>query len=218
MGLLLIITIFGLFFWFLFAKDEKPTRDLPSKTTLDLNIDWDKIDDEFVIFDLETTGLKSNKVAVDIVEIGALKVKKEDLRNGIDATAFQALLIPHRGGINPEAARINGITESMIKKDGESAEKVMNEFVEFVGNRKLIAYNVDFDRWFLKRELEHWGIKKTFKYECAYELSKDAFSSLTNYKLATVAKSLGIQNPQAHRSLGDCITTLWVYLAAKSKL
>ncbi len=218
MELILIIILLGYALLFFTSKSSQSTKETPSRTTLNLDIDWNKIDDEFVIFDLETTGLKSNKTPVDIVEIGALKVRKEDLKNGVDATAFHALLIPHRGGINPEAAKINGITESMINKDGENAEKVMREFVEFVGNRKLIAYNVDFDRWFLKRELAHWGIKKSFKYECAYELSKEAFSYLNNYKLATVAKNLGIQNPQAHRSLGDCITTLWVYLAAKSKL
>jgi DNA polymerase III epsilon subunit-like protein len=33
-----------------------------------------------VIFDLETTGLKSNKVPVDIVEIAAIKFSKKGLK------------------------------------------------------------------------------------------------------------------------------------------
>ena len=219
--LLILISIligYGLIYITTKISSENSKATVSGISTLDLNIDWDKVDDEFVIFDLETTGLKSNKIAVDIVEIGAIKVNKYDLKSTNGSISFQALLIPHRGGINADAAKINGITQSMINKDGESAEKVMHEFVAFVGNRKLVGYNVDFDRWFLKRELAHWGIKKSFQYECAYELSRDAFPNLANYKLSNVAKSLGIKNPKEHRALGDCITTLWVYLTAKSKV
>jgi DNA polymerase III epsilon subunit family exonuclease len=188
------------------------------KTTSDLPINWNKITDDVVIFDLETTGLKSNKVPVDIVEIAAIKFSKKGLKEKQETTSFYALIKPHRGGINKDAARINGITQRMIDKDGEDAEKVMEEFIEFVGKKRLVAYNVDFDRWFLQREISHWGIKKQFKYECAYELSREAFDGLENYKLTTVARSLGLPTEGAHRALHDCIMTLWVYLVAKSKV
>ena len=213
-GLILVVLIL---FFLKSSLGNNQSNNNAGKTTHNLSINWDEIDDEFVVFDIETTGLPTNKSAVDIVEIGALKVNKNDLINGVDAISFQALLTPHRGVINSEASRINGITQSMINRDGESAEKVMREFVEFVGKRKLIAYNVSFDRWCLRRELAHWGIKHRSKYECAYELAKEVFDGMPNYKLSTVAKSLGIKNPQAHRVLGDCLTTLWVYLVAKSK-
>ena len=188
------------------------------KTTSDLPINWNKIKDDVVIFDLETTGLKSNKVPVDIVEIAAIKFSKKELKEKQETTSFYALIKPHRGGINEDAARINGITQRMIDKDGEDAEKVIKEFIDFVGKKRLVAYNVDFDRWFLQREISHWGIKKQFKYECAYALSRDAFDGLENYKLTTVARSLGIPTEGAHRALHDCIMTLWVYLVAKSKV
>jgi DNA polymerase III epsilon subunit family exonuclease len=188
------------------------------KTTSDLPINWNKIKDDVVIFDLETTGLKSNKVPVDIVEIAAIKFSKKELKEKQETTSFYALIKPHRGGINEDAARINGITQRMIDKDGEDAEKVIKEFIDFVGKKRLVAYNVDFDRWFLQREISHWGIKKQFKDECAYALSRDAFDGLENYKLTTVARSLGIPTEGAHRALHDCIMTLWVYLVAKSKV
>jgi DNA polymerase III epsilon subunit-like protein len=108
--------------------------------------------------------------------------------------------------------------DELIDKDGEDAEKVIKEFIDFVGKKRLVAYNVDFDRWFLQREISHWGIKKQFKDECAYALSRDAFDGLENYKLTTVARSLGIPTEGAHRALHDCIMTLWVYLVAKSKV
>jgi len=189
-----------------------------NRTTANLKIDWNKIDDDLVIFDLETTGLKTNKVAVDIVEIAAIKFSKNELKEKQETVSFHALIKPHRGGINESAARVNGITQSMIDKDGEDAQKVINEFIDFVGNKRLVAYNVDFDRWFIQREISHWGIKKQFKYECAYQLSREVFDGLEDYKLTTVAKSLGLPTQGSHRALHDCIMTLWVYLVAKSKV
>jgi DNA polymerase-3 subunit epsilon len=193
-------------------------NSIKTRTAADLKIDWNKIDDDLVIFDLETTGLRTNKVAVDIVEIAAIKFSKNELKEKQETISFHALIKPHRGGINKEAARINGITQSMIDKEGEDAEKVINDFIDFVGAKRLVAYNVDFDRWFLQREISHWGIKKQFKYECAYQLSREVFDDLENYKLATVAKSLGLPTKGSHRALHDCIMTLWVYLVAKSNV
>lgn len=185
-----------------------------SKTKDD--IAWERIPDEFVIFDLETTGLKTNKVPVDIVEISAVKIKKEDLKQSESVETFTALVKPWRGGLNPDATAVNNITQRMIDDHGEDMPKVIREFMEFVGDRVLIAYNVDFDRWFLQRELKDQGISKRYQYECALELARDAFPRLKNHKLTTVAAHLGVNTAGAHRALEDCVMTMHVYLWAKT--
>ncbi len=220
----LVVIIFVLWGFFLVAK-EAPVNKINSADSTNKNnktkysaddIAWENLPDEFVIFDLETTGLKSNKIPVDIVEISAIKIKSKELRAGGDVETFTSIVKPVRGGINPEAAAINGITQRMVDREGEELEKTLHEFIEFVGDRLLVAYNVNFDRWFLQRELAEYGIKKRFKYECAYQLAKHAFPNLHNYKLTTVATKLGIDTNGAHRALADCVMTMHVYIWAKT--
>lgn len=181
-----------------------------SKTKED--IAWERLPDEFVIFDLETTGLKTNKTPVDIVEISAIKVNKNKLKDTEEVDTFTSIVKPWRGGLNPEATAINQITQRMIDEEGEEMSSVIRQFIEFVGDRLLIAYNVDFDRWFLQRELRDQGIAKRFEYECALELAREAFPRLKNHKLVTVASHLGIDTSGAHRALNDCVMAMHVYI------
>ena len=193
-------------------SSQRPSEAVPNPS----DINWDKLPDEFVIFDFETTGLKTNKSPVDIIEIAAIKAKQSDLQNGRGVETFSALVKPWRGGLNPEAMAINKITQSMIDKDGEEMSKVIHEFMDFIGDRLLVGYNVDFDRWFLQRELADQKISKRYKYECAYLLAKSAFPNRSSYKLTSFAKMVGVDASGAHRALKDCEITLHLYIWAKS--
>lgn len=180
------------------------------------SIDWEKIPDEFVVFDLETTGLKTNKSPVDIIELSAIKFNKESyLKNG-DYEIYSNLIFPHRGGLNEEAQKINKISQSMLNKSARHMHEVLPEFINFAGKRLLVAHNVDFDRWFLQREISDQGISKRFKYECTLQLSRKALPHLKNHKLATIADYLNIETNGAHRALRDCEMTLEIYLITKS--
>lgn len=181
------------------------------------DISWDILPDEFVVFDLETTGLKYHD-PVDIVEISAIKVIKETFRQSGKAETYTAIVRPWRGGLNPEAAAINQISQKLIDEEGHEISSAIKEFVDFVGDRLLIAYNVSFDRWFLQRELQDHGISKRYKYECALELARRAFPGLKNHKLTTVASHIGISTQGAHRAMQDCVMALQVYVWSKSKI
>lgn len=187
----------------------------PVKTKDDIS--WDILPDEFVVFDLETTGLKYHD-PVDIVEISAIKVMKETFRLSGKAETYTAIVRPWRGGLNPEAAAINQITQKLIDEEGQEISSAIKEFVDFVGDRLLIAYNASFDRWFLQRELKEQGISKRYKYECALELARQAFPGLKNYKLTTVASHMGINTQGAHRAMQDCVMALQVYVWSKTKI
>lgn len=187
----------------------------PVKTKDDIS--WDILPDEFVVFDLETTGLKYHD-PVDIVEISAIKVMKETFRLSGKAETYTAIVRPWRGGLNPEAAAINQITQKLIDEEGQEISSAIKEFVDFVGDRLLIAYNVSFDSWFLKRELQDQGISKRYKYECALKLARRAFPNLKNHKLTTVASHMGISTQGAHRAMQDCVMALQVYVWSKTKI
>ena len=198
------------------SKSSKKTSSKNKLIFSKSDIAWDRIPDEFVIFDLETTGLKTNKSPVDIVEISAIRIIKGQYKSSEKVDTFSALVKPWRGNLNPSAMAVNKITQEMIDAEGEEMPEVIRQFIDFVGDRLLVAYNVDFDRWFLQRELHDQGISKRFKYECALELSRTAFPNLKNHKLVTVSEHLGVGSAGAHRALQDCVMTMHAYMWAKT--
>lgn len=197
-----------------YERFESPDTD--GKLLTGNDVAWECLPEEFVIFDLETTGLISNTVPVDIIEISAIKVVRDELRAGKICETFDFLVKPSHGGLNARTTEVNKITQSMIDKEGKNIKEVLPQFIEFVGDRLLISYNVDFDRWFIRRELKEQGINKKFEYDCAYMLAQQAFPKMPNYKLTTVASMLGKDTSGAHRALADCVLALHVYIWAKT--
>lgn len=223
--LLSLMALVVLIFQNLTAKGEKkPSENVKSGQTVShktmmssKDVAWDVLPDEFVIFDFETTGLKHHN-PVDIIEISAIKVIKETFRQSGKVEAHTAIVKPWRGGLNTEAMAVNKISQQLIDDEGKDSSLAIHEFVDFVGDRLLVSYNVSFDRWFLQRELIDQGISKKYKYECALQLARKAFPNLENYRLTTVASRLGLNTSGAHRALQDCVLALQVYVWSKTKI
>lgn len=157
---------------------------------------------EFVVFDLETTGLSPTEN--EILEIGAIRV-----RNFIPIKKYQTLVRPSKP-IHPEATRVHGITDEMVK-DAPTIREALPGFLEFVGDRTLVAHNARFDLAFVqeatKRNLNRDFVNPTID---TLILSRECFS-LPSYSLGALAKSLGIEMTQAHRSMCDCEATLSLF-------
>ena len=98
-------------------------------------------DQEFVAFDLETTGLSS--VTDRIIEIGAVILK-----NGQEVDRFQTFVDPERP-LERKIVDLTGITDEMLK-GAPKIEEVLPKFLEFVGDRVLVAHNSDFDTGFIR--------------------------------------------------------------------
>lgn len=95
---------------------------------------------EFVVFDLETTGL--NPSQHEIIEIGAVKIKA-----GEKIDEFKSFINP---GVKIPAkiTEITGINDRMVK-DAPGLAEVINDFIEFAGDGVLVAHNADFDYGFI---------------------------------------------------------------------
>ncbi|GAB1483751.1 hypothetical protein MASR2M78_25670 [Treponema sp.] len=98
----------------------------------------------FVAFDLETTGLDAKKER--IVELGAIKF---DNRGPI--ARFGTLINPLIP-IPPEATRVNGISDAMLK-NMPTLDEVLPDFVRFIRGSTLIAHNAGFDCGFINAAL-----------------------------------------------------------------
>ena len=107
----------------------------------------------YVVFDLETTGL--SPINDEITEIGAVKVI-----DGKVSDTFEMLVKPNQK-ISQKITDLTGISNEMVK-DKPPIEEVLPKFIDFIEGLPLVGHNVDFDYGFL---LENYNrvYKKEFR-------------------------------------------------------
>lgn len=173
-------------------------------------IDWGRIPNEFVVFDLETTGLEASEC--NILEIGALRFIKENYLASGKVDTFQAF-VKQDGPIPTEIVNITSITDEMASA-GDELDVALKDFLDFVGNRQVIAYNAKFDKSFIKEASKRTKIKLpvSFKPNCALELAREKIFNVPNYKLKTLAELFELDTSGAHRALNDCVMTFQIYI------
>ncbi|MEG2360810.1 MAG: PolC-type DNA polymerase III [Christensenella sp.] len=157
-----------------------------------------KFEDEYVVFDIETTGL--SHINCDITEIGAVRVIGGEI-----AERFQTFVKP-RHPIPPRIVSLTGITDDTVK-DAPQPKEALAEFKRFCGeDAVLVAHNSDFDTKFVFHKSKEFDI--TFKNDVVDSLAlcRLAFPKLKNHKLDTVAAHLRIQLDH-HRAVNDAVCT-----------
>ncbi|MCX7923897.1 MAG: PolC-type DNA polymerase III [Clostridia bacterium] len=161
------------------------------------------IEDEFVVLDLETTGLNSEKDK--ITEVGAVKIKGGKI---IDKFA---------SFVNPEVPipsfiqKLTGITNDMVK-DAPTIEQVLTEFMEFINGTTLVAHNAPFDIGFLKHNAKAIGEHINNPVIDTLELCRKMFPELGKYKLNIIAKHLDISLENHHRAVDDSKATGEIFI------
>ncbi len=150
--------------------------------------------DEFVVFDIETTGL--SVATCKITEIGAVKVK-----NGEILERFNTFADPE-GHIPEEITKLTGITDEMVKGAPSQLEAVQ-AFMEFAGNRMLIAHNATFDIGFIRRVCENNRIPFPYTFLDTVPLARFVAPELKKYKLDTLAEHYGLGDFNHHRASDD---------------
>lgn len=161
------------------------------------------IDNDVVVFDIETTGLDA--LTCEIIEIGAVKIK-----NGRIAESFEVLIKP-KGHIPDEIVNLTGITDEMVK-DSPNIKQVLPDFYKFCYGTTIMAYNIDFDYKFINLA----GLKQGYNFDMrqidAMYLARAFVPGLKNFKLGTVCKKLGVSLENAHRAVHDATATAEVVI------
>ncbi len=153
--------------------------------------------DEFVAFDLETTGLSSRQDA--ITEIGAVI-----LRDGEVIDRFQTFVNPERS-LPKKIVELTGITDEMLR-DAPKIGEILPAFLAFCGDRPLCAHNADFDIGFLTAACAHLSIPFAPTYVDTLILAQNLLPQLGKYKLNIVADALSLPEFQHHRASDDALT------------
>ncbi len=167
------------------------------------NINEIKFVDDYVLVDIETTGL--SPVDDDIIEIGAIKVKN----NQIIDTYNELIKINRKLSIF--ITNLTGITDEMLK-DGKCPEVVLKEFVEFTGDNTIIGHNVNFDLGFLRNKcLKYLDYNLRNSYVDTMYIARRLVPDSKNHKLGTLAEHFNISYEGAHRGLRDVEITYFLY-------
>ena len=153
--------------------------------------------DEYVAFDLETTGLSSANDR--IIEIGAVVMK-----NGKELDRFQTFVDPQRP-LEKKIVELTGITDEMLK-GAPKIEEVLPEFLKFIGNRVLVAHNSDFDTGFIRAECARQGLPYTYTAADTLILSQNMLPQLNKFKLDIVSNALSLPDFNHHRAADDAVT------------
>lgn len=168
----------------------------------------------YVVFDLETTGLSS--ATHEITEIGAIKVI-----DGEVADKFEMLVKPTKK-ITKKITEITGITNEMVE-DKPPIEEVLPQFIEFIGKLPLVAHNADFDYGFLCENYRRiYGKEFRRKKSCTMKMYRKWYKETWDEKAPSaklkdvIFDLLGNEEflsylNNAHRGLNDAEFTQKIY-------
>ncbi|WP_259289119.1 exonuclease domain-containing protein [Candidatus Nasuia deltocephalinicola] len=155
-----------------------------------------------IFLDLETTGL--NWKVDKIIEICCLKKTDFDNKDYV----FHYYLNPGNTKISPGAYLVHGINYKFLKNKPKFKD-IINKFIFFIRNSKIIIHNTNFDLKFLNNELKNNGFKK-LNYYCykiidTLKISKKIYFNKKN-SLKILCKRFGIDDSRRikHGAIIDC--------------
>ena len=161
-----------------------------------------------IILDTETTGLSARE-GHRIVEIGCIEMDNlVPTRN-----RFHCYLNPERK-VSEKALEVHGYTDEFLSTQKKFSE-VVDEFLDFIDNKRLVIHNAEFDLSHLNNELTLLGKKKLDNENVidTLALARDKFPG-SSISLDALCKRYRVDNSKRtqHTALIDCDLLAKVYI------
>lgn len=172
------------------------------------NINWSQklAEASYVVFDTETTGF--HPVKDKVIEIGCVIIENGCMQN---EKTFVELVNPKRP-IPGQASHITGITDGMVANK-RTLPEVLHDFMEFTGNRVLVAHSAPFDMGFLNREVGRLAPMRIYNPVIdTYLLARYLLPGVEDYSLNGLAELFEIEIKGRHTALGDSLMTAELFL------
>ena len=161
-----------------------------------------QIVDDYVVLDLETTGLDPSKEW--IIEIGAARV-----RDGEVVDTFTALVKPPVA-ISGFITSLTGITDEMVA-DAPGEAEVLPRLRDYIGDDVVMGHNVTFDIRFVRQASERLGLPAfANEYVDTLRISQRLYPDM-RHRLSDLIERLHVGEVVAHRALSDVLQTKAVY-------
>lgn len=181
--------------------------ELVSDFKLIQNATKDQIDDvEYLVFDLETTGLSANYH--EIIEFGYVVIK-----NG-QVIEQNTILIKPENQVSEYIEKLTNITNEMLT-DKPSLSATIAEIKTIISNRVLVAHNANFDIGFLKAAFQKFDLPILSNPVIdTLQLARILKPGLKSYRLGKVCSVYGVKydGETAHRADYDANVLAEVFL------
>ena len=149
----------------------------------------------FIIFDTETTGLRTGKDR--LTEIGAVRIV-----DGAEKERFQTFVNPERS-IPQKIVELTGIDDRMVANAPKEGEAV-RRFFEFCGeDAVLVAHNATFDTDILRAACERNSIAYDYTHIDTVVLAQGLVPNAKNYKLDSLTSHFKLPKFDHHRADED---------------
>ncbi len=172
--------------------------------------DTRSVNDEIIVFDVETTGLNPKKER--LTEIGAVKLKNMQI---IDS--FNIMVNPEKT-IPQKIVELTGITDEMVA-DAPKEEEAIRKFIEFCGSDAvLVAHNARFDDSFIQSACQRHDINFEYALIDTLILCQCMLPEMGRHKLNLVAKQLKLGKFEHHRASDDARMLAKIYIELVNRL
>jgi DNA polymerase-3 subunit epsilon len=168
-----------------------------------------------IILDTETTGLSADKDR--IVEIACV-----ELNNYIPTKNIFHTFINPEIKVSLDAFKVHGYSDEFLSTKPKFKDVVQN-FINFIKDKKLIIHNADFDLGFLNNEFKRLNLKPILRSEVTdtLQIARSKFPGTGN-SLDALCKRFKIntEGREKHSALLDChlLSKVYIELVDKKEL
>ena len=150
----------------------------------------------WAVVDVETSGFRPGQAR--IVSLASLALGDD---GNVERSVY-SLLNP---GVDPGPTHVHGLTAEMLA-DQPCFGDVVQDLIEVLRGRTLVAHNVGFDYAFLAAEAELLGIELPIdSVMCTVELARRLQLGTENLRLETLAAHWGISQMRPHDAMDDAL-------------
>jgi len=171
----------------------------------------DRLLRDFVVIDVETTGLQPSRQR--IIEVAVVRY-----RDGAEVSVFESLCRPDRR-VPKYIAELTGISDEMLTEAPTFAE-IADDLLEQIGSALVVGHNVGFDLSFLDAELRRLDQPTLVNERLdTLGLAVRLLPDVRKPSLDAVAKALDVNDRRrpVHRAAGDARLTGQVVLQLEAR-
>lgn len=188
------------FFKVIYGMEAYLVDDLKEIVT---NEKGQRLDETFVVFDIETTGF--SPVKNRIIEIGAVKVEQGVITDRYAAFVNPDVPIPF------EIEKLTGINDETVMQ-APMIETVLPEFLQFCEGTVLVAHNANFDMSFILENARRLQLPAEFTYVDTVGIARILLPHQAKHTLDAVAKTMQVSLQNHHRAVDDAAATAEIFV------